>query len=850
MLFIKFFDFILHLDLSKIAYLYQNSGQLTYQPNLLESSFYFSFMKIVFSVIAILFLVVSAIGQQGSVKLKLIDNNNNSLSNVSVFLLAAKDSQVVKIQVSDATGVAVFQELTPGDYLIKANHVGYRDFVLSQKIVAQNTPNAITIRMETVSNQLGDVTVQTKKQFIELGTNKTIINMDASLTNIGTSVLEALGKLPGVTVDRNGTISLKNKAGVTILVDGKPTYLSGSNLIAYLNAMGSDQVSTIEIEEHPSSKYDAQGNAGVINIKTKKYDKRGVFGSLSSSFAQGRYPKQNNSFNFNMHLGAVNFFLNYNFNISSGYTTLYADRKYFETDNTTIKSILIQDFFDKTSGHSHSLRTGIDYTINPTTTLGISFNGIFVNRPTYGHSYAAWQNAQGEPDSSSTTKLSYLINFRNIGASLNFHKYFSKKTELSIDADLIGYRIHNTSSFENTNPANGVVQTYLGDMPTKLNIISAKADLARKINDNTGFEAGWKSSHTSTNNLGQYSFNDGLGSGFIDDLTKSNNFLYDETNHALYADIKTQKGKWSLYAGLRYEFTSYKGHQLGNALIKDTTFRKNYNSIFPNVSIGYTLDSLNEFSLTVDRRIDRPQFQKLNPFTFIINKYTYQTGNPGFLPAFTWSASISHNYKGKLISEISYSRVTDYFSQLFYSRPDGLVIYTEGNIGSETDIGASVSLQLKPFKWWSFTSGISVDDKTIKGKVITDIHAHITQATFNINNQLNFNNNWFAEISGSYTSKSQSDIQEVLEPYGQLAVSVSKLFWKNKLNIKLGARDIFHTQWMKGLTQFQQSNEYFKETFDTRVIGLAVTYKFGKTFKTNHRTDRAAEEEIERAGNS
>ena len=176
--------------------------------------------------------------------------------------------------------------------------------------------------------------------------------------------------------------------------------------------------------------------------------------------------------------------------------------------------------------------------------------------------------------------------------------------------------------------------------------------------------------------------------------------------------------------GLRLEFTKYNGHQLGNAVIKDTVIKKKYSSLFPNVNFTYTIDSSNELSLIVDRRIDRPPYQKLNPFVFIINKYTYQTGNPSFLPQFTWSASLSHNYKGMLVSEIQFSKTTNYFSQLFYSDPDGLVIYTEGNVGSAIDLGASVSLQLNPVKWWNVTTAVSIDNKTIKGEVVQPIHAN------------------------------------------------------------------------------------------------------------------------------
>ena len=809
----------------------------------------FPFMKVTFTLIAWILFGGKGFAQTdstGNLKAS-VSNKEASLAGATMILINQKDSQVVKIQLTDTTGTTLFSKIIPGNYLLKASHVGFNNFTTANSFsVHPGETYVLAVRMDSVAGYLKEVSVQGRKPFIQLENNRTIVNMEASLTNIGTSVLEALEKLPGITIDRNGGIALKGKSGVLILVDGKQTYLAGTDLSNYLGALSSDQVSEIEIIEHSSAKYDAQGN-GVINIKTKKSTRRGVFGSITSTYAQGRFPKNSNSFVFNVHKGAANFFLNYNFNQSGTYTFLYAYRKYLEPDNTTVHSILVQDFYDVTTGYSHSVRTGLDYTLSSTATIGITLNGILVSRPTHGRSNATWQNAQSVVDSSSNTALGYFIDFKNAGASANFHKEFSKKTELNIDADLIGYKVGNTSSFENTDPSGNVAQTYLGNMPGKLTIISAKADFTKKINDNISWEAGWKSSHTSNDNLAAYTFND--GSGFTDDLAKSNHFLYKENNHAFYADGKIKNKKWSIDGGLRYEFTNYRGRQLGNAVVKDTVFIKNYSSLFPNAMVTYTIDSSNELSINVDRKIDRPPFQKLNPFVFIINKYTYQTGNPGFLPAFTWSASISHNYKGIFVSTLSFSTTSNYFSQLFYSNPDGLVIYTEGNIGSATDAGASISLQLNPFKWWNLTTGISVDDKTISGTVVNHLHANIVQSTLNINNQFHFAKNWTAEISGSYTSKSQVDIQEILDPAGQLAAAVSKLVLKNKLNIKAGVRDLFHTQLLKGLTQFQQSNEYFKEVYDSRMVTLSLSYHFGKVLKSNHRTERAAEEEIQRAGN-
>lgn len=808
-------------------------------------------MKKYLLLLTFLFLAEYGISQTettGSIRVDILNAGKNPLDNTTILLLKEKDSQVVKIQLSDSTGMAVFTKVLPGKYLLKASHVGYRDFFSTQPLsVDKSETIALPVQMDTLSGYLKEVTVQTRKPFIELQNNKTVVNMEASLTSMGTSALEALEKLPGVTIDRNGTIGLKGKPGVLILIDGKQTFLGGTALSTYLSGLTAEQISEIEIIGHPSAKYDAEGNAGVINIKTKKSTRQGVYGSITSTYAQGEFPKNNNSFIFNIHKGAANFFINYNLIGFGTYVTLYAYRKYLEADNTTIQSILGQDFYMFTKGYNHDIRTGVDYMFDPRTSVNVTLLGLYLSRTSNGNSAATWEDNQNTVDSSSTTILGYFTTLKNKGISINFHKGFSNTCEWNIDADALGYKNGGTSLFENIDPANASTQTYLGNMPGALHILSAKSDFSNTINDRISYEAGWKSSHINTDNLAAYTYSD--GSAFIDDLEKSNHFLYRETNHSLYSTTTIKNDKWSMDAGLRLEFTKYTGHQLGNAVIKDTLFSKRYSSLFPNVMVNYTIDSLNQLSLNLDRRIDRPPYQKLNPFVFILNKYTHQIGNPSFLPQFTWSATLSHNYKGILVSDFSYSITSNYFSQLFYSNPDGLVIYTEGNVGSAADVGASVSLQIDPFKWWNVTTAISVDNKTIKGEVVHPIHANIFQATLNINNQFHFAKNWSAEISGYYNSKSQVDIQEVLEPAAQLAMGVSKLLLKNKLSLKLGARDIFHTQVLKGLTQFQLSNEYFRETRDTRMVTMSLSYRFGKTFKTNHHSERAAEEEIKRTEN-
>jgi iron complex outermembrane recepter protein len=522
-------------------------------------------------------------------------------------------------------------------------------------------------------------------------------------------------------------------------------------------------------------------------------------------------------------------------------------RKYFENDGVTISTMLEQPSFFTGRAFIQNLRGGVDYSMNQKTSAGITLTGLLLDRKGNTNNTASWLNANSTIDSLIKTNSSNTTNWRNGGINFNLRHAFTTTKELAIDVDRIGYEIKGWQFFENNriSPTTYTEQTK-ADLPSEIQILSAKADYTQQIKK-WKLEAGAKTSHITTDNLAEYEYLDGLT--WRDDLGKSNHFLYTENIHALYANTETKTKKWSLQGGLRYELTNYDANQLGNALVKDSSFSRSYASFFPSAFVSYEVDSSNSFSISAGRRIDRPAFQKLNPFVFIINKYTYQTGNPFFRPQYTWNLELSHLYKQVLITSLSYSLTNDYISQLFPIDANGIVIYTEGNLKRLQTYGASVSAQLAPAKWWSLSSQLVLTHKKMEGFIGKDYSADITQVHFNLNNQFRFNKGWAGEVSGFYTSKSQNDIQEVLDPAGQLSIGISKTVLKNKGTIKLAARDIFYTQWMKGLTSFTLANEYFKLTRDTRVFNISFNYRFGKAYKTVRRSQGAAGEEIQRVGN-
>jgi hypothetical protein len=253
--------------------------------------------------------------------------------------------------------------------------------------------------------------------------------------------------------------------------------------------------------------------------------------------------------------------------------------------------------------------------------------------------------------------------------------------------------------------------------------------------------------------------------------------------------------------------------------------------------------------LSVGRRIDRPAFQKLNPFLFIINKYTYQRGNSLIRPQFTWNLEFSHSFKNLLTTTLGYSVTKDYFSQLFLTNPDGTVIYTEGNFSRMRNLSVQVSAAVSPFKGWSLNAQANFNHKKIEGILWEKYVVAISQANFSVNNQFKFRKNWSAELSGFYITKNQNDIQEVLQPTGQVSMGVSKQVFKAKGTIRLTVRDMFNTQAMEGLTSFRLAEEYFKLKRDTRVITIGFSWRFGKSFKSPvRRSNGGARDEIDRVG--
>ncbi|MDQ6610220.1 MAG: TonB-dependent receptor, partial [Bacteroidota bacterium] len=671
-------------------------------------------MKQIFTLLALICLFSFSAQAQtgGKISGSVIDGSQKTIEAATISLLKAKDSSAIKFAVANKEGNFLFEGIPDGSYLVSITAVGHQ-FVYSPIFVI--TPSASNIQLKTielipVSKSMNSVTVTARKRFIEQKMDRMIVNVDASISNAGTTALEVLEKSPGVTVDKDGNISLKGKQGVMVMMDGRPAYLSGTDLTNYLKNLPSSALDQIEIMTNPPAKYDAAGNAGIINIKTKKNKIQGFNGNVSLNYGQGVYWKTNNSVNLNYRTAKVNVFANANEGQWNSFQALDIQRTYRNGSTKDITAIFEQNTKMHNESGSYNLKLGADYFVNKNTTVGIVTSG-FYNPETFRSANTSYlMSASRHIDSIVYATSNNNNKWKNKGLNLNVrHQFDSSGTELTADVDYVTYSSKGDQNFLNTTLT--PTWTKLRDklikstLPINIDIYSAKIDYSHPFKSGYKFEAGAKTSYVKTGNSAFY-YNV-INGGEVTDYTKTNQFLYKESINAAYINLNKEFGKLGVQAGLRFENTNYNGKQFGNPTRTDSTFNKSYGSLFPTVYFSYNASQKNTLGLSVGRRIQRPAYQDLNPFLFFLDEYTYQAGNPFIRPQFTNNVELSHTYKGFLTTTLNYNHTKDYMMETFRQEQTSVTsngyatIVSKGNIGKVDAAGISVNAQVPVAKWWN-----------------------------------------------------------------------------------------------------------------------------------------------------
>ncbi len=802
-------------------------------------------MKKLAVVLITLYTSFTAFAQTGiSINGVVADGRHGVLEAATVSLLQAKDSAVKKITVTGKNGSYAFEAISSGDYLVAVSSTGYESVMLPVSPKANTLVRMDTVFLAAAPKSLDNVTVTNKKPLIEQKADRMVVNVDASVTNIGLSALEVLEQSPGVMVDKDGNISLKGKSDVVIFIDGKPSYLGGAELASLLSNMSASQLSQLEIMTNPSSKFDAAGNAGIINIKTKKSLVKGFNAAITLSYSQGEYPKTNNSVVMNYRTEKMNLFLTYGYNLNKGFMNFDINRNFINTSG--IKTSSLEQLSERLNkATNNNLKIGADYFVNPATTIGFAISG-FINpqeQKAYTTSYV--KDATGDITSIEKTNRLADNQWKNGNANINLRiAPAGGKKELTASLDYLAYHFtgqQNISSYT-YNPSNTLLaDNYLSNsLPLDINILSGRLDYSYQFPNGIKGETGLKSSFTQTNN--QSDFYRMVNSVWIADTLLSNSFHYKENINAAYVNLNKKYGDWTIQLGLRLEATNSRGTQSSLQQKTDSAFSRNFLNIFPTSFISYEVNKNNLFSLSVGRRIDRPAYQQLNPFVSFIDKYTYSTGNPFLQPQYSTNFEINHSYKNLLTTTINYSVIHDMMNETL-THTDSVIIRSVGNIGSRYNFGIS-EMTTVPFTSW-YTGIFFVNlYKNFYNGAINDIPFKASQLTaaFNINNQFSFKNGWSAELSGNYTGKNREEGQAIVLPLGQVSAGVSKQLFNNKASIKMNIRDIFYTQNPGEIQKFQDVQSTLKITRDTRLFSIAFVYKLGVQPKSKSSTSQTEEQ--------
>lgn len=783
------------------------------------------------------------------IKGRVIGMDRIPIDHATVRIRLADATNIVQEAKSDSTGYFMLRVPEKGKYIIAVSALGMDSLTISLTLSDQIRVSLEDIVLSTHANHLAEVVIVGKKAYIEQKIDRTVINVGALISNEGANALEVLEKSPGVVVDANGNITFKGKSGVMVLIDGKQTYLSGNNLAGYLKSLPSSTLDQIELMDNPPARYDAGGNSGVINIKTKKSKAIGLNGSIAASFAQAHKAQTSESANLNYRTGKVNLFSNLSYSLNQGFRKLDLDRHYFETDGS-LKSIFSQVQYIKPVANAFNIKLGMDYFSSARTTWGIVLTGLNTANQTGNPSVNSLFDGQAALTNTVIADNYSTGNFRNHGINLNYmHQFDSIGRSISVDIDYLKYDSKTNQSFFNQSFSSTGNLTGSGNMishlPTDIHIYSLKTDYSQPLTGKAKIEAGFKTSYVNTDNAANY-FNVNKGIRTVDN-TLSNQFLYGENINAIYLNLNKSLNRFAFQAGLRLENTNASGHQLGNAVVPDSAFRNHYTNLFPTAYMSYKLDSAGNslLILSYSKRIGRAYYQDLNPFITISDPFTYSSGNPYLRPQFSNNYKLSYHYKSAFSASLYYFYVNDLQNEVIRQQED-IFIDGTGNIGKATYFGASVNANLSPAKWWFFSTYLQVFNNRFQGDLFGNaLDQSSTFGEMNMTNQFTLGRGWSAEISGWGITR-RAGGQFINYATGQLNAGLQKKIWANKGAIKLSARDILNTYTADGMTNFiPNANSTFKNRFYQRTFSIGFNYNFGSNNTNKKRAVGSAD--IEKA---
>lgn len=765
----------------------------------------------------------------GEISGKVLDQVQKEFPYATVSLLNSKDSTVVRGTLTTDNGNFQFKEVKPGSYLVSVYVVGYKKIFKGPFAItsAQKQHNVERFQLVTDAQMLKSVNIVKQKPLIERQIDKTVLNVENSALAAGNSALEILAKAPGVTVDKDGKISLRGKQGVTVMLDGKPTYLSAEQLANLLRATEGNAIQAIELITNPSAKYDAAGNSGIINIKLKKNRNYGTNGSVLAGTGYGKYYKANGGLTLNHREKKFNVFGNFDY----GRNKRYGGTDIMRVNNTAND----KTYFDQTSlsvrmRDNSNYKAGVDYFINDNNTIGFAINGYNSNGDNAADVLTLIGDRPGKTDSSVVAINPNSFKYTGITYNLSYKGTLDTMgQEISVDADYSEYMGHDKTNFNNRylDAQAQPLKDYLfrNETPTTTKIWAAKSDYSYPLNKEMKLELGLKASFVKTDN--NFRFENFENGNWVNDIRRSNQFLYDENINAAYANINRKFKSTTVQLGLRAEQTNSKG----NSITENKIVNRHYLNLFPSIFINQELSKNQEMGFSYSRRIDRPDYGSLNPFIDFLDLYSYRFGNPFLKPQYTNSFELSYSFKKNLNITLGHSHTKDVMSDVLLTDTATKTIFISNqNLATQDSYNLNISYPIQFTKWWSSSNNLSAYYNKFKTPNLLGMPYESGRIALNVNSQqtITINSSTNVEVSGWYQTR-QIWGTLLIDPQYSIDLGMSKSFMNKQMNIKLAANDIFKLQKSRITSTLPSQNYVVSERWESQVFRLTCTYRFGSS---------------------
>lgn len=739
---------------------------------------------------------------------RVVETGGKGIENASISVLNAKDSSAVKYGVSDKQGYFELTSLTNGVFVIKVSCIGYSTQALNNIKFTGSSIKLPDIVLRAELKELKEVKIIQKTPILQRKVDRIIFNLNSTIMANGASLFEALRVAPFLTVSDN-SVSMVGKGSMGVMVNEKLINLSGVDLTNYLKTLRSENVEKIEIITTPPAKYEAQGNAGLINIVLKKNESLGWRGSISSSFMQQTYSSYNNSLALFFRSKKINSTFTFN---QSNYHNIIVE----SNDITGQPNPILSKGRRVTTTPNLQAGLSIDYELNKHNNVGIIYNishskahTILTNRSSFntGSTVDSVLNTNADisrPVFTQTLNVYHDLKIDSTGKKLNSSvNFFTNRPEV---------RNNFVSESETTDA------TVRNNSLSEYKIWSVQSDLTLPYKGAT-VETGAK--YTIFDNSADVEYFNYANENFVLDNTRSNKFNYTENNLAGYISMESELSKkWTTKAGLRYEYTMMDGY----SPTLNQRNKRNYGALFPTAYITYKANKDDAFSLNYARRINRPGLNFLNPFAFYSNIYSYSVGNPLLLPSYSNNLELSYLYKGMFSFTVFAQHTSDQFSSI--TRVNGpSVISTIQNYLSQDNLGAYASFNRAFFKWWDNSTSATFFLVSPKSKIQNIPTKNGVSASFSVNN--NF--------------KATSKLSFYINYSESLPSTNGNVYTYAQRNLTTGARlkllnnnFIISTSYFLGTVskydiRFNDFVQTIKTDYDYRTFNLGLTYLFGRS---------------------